>query len=56
MALREAKLHGSPSPLPPATKDGVKWDVMKAWEDELEKLDVKRPRNFRVSTRWQMLT
>ncbi|KAF4634752.1 hypothetical protein G7Y89_g3359 [Cudoniella acicularis] len=46
MTVREAKLHGFPSPLPPATKDGVKWDVMKAWEDELEKLDVKRPRNI----------
>ncbi|RDL42563.1 Uncharacterized protein BP5553_02542 [Venustampulla echinocandica] len=46
MALREAKLHGFPSPLPPTTKDGVKWNVMKAWEDELEKLDVERPRNI----------
>ncbi|KFZ05787.1 hypothetical protein V501_08022 [Pseudogymnoascus sp. VKM F-4519 (FW-2642)] len=47
IALRHAKLHGFPSPLPPTTKDGVKWDVVKAWEDELEKLDVKRPRNMR---------
>lgn len=46
MALREAKLHGFPSPLPPTTKDGVKWDVVKAWEDELEKVNVKRPRNI----------
>ena len=47
MALRDAKLHGFPSPLPPTTKDRVKWEVVKAWEDELEKLDVKRPRNMR---------
>lgn len=46
MALREAQLHGFPSPLPPSTKDGVKWDVVKAWEDELEKVGVKRPRNI----------
>ena len=42
-ALRDAKLHGFPSPLPQGTKDRVKWDVAKAWENELEKLDVKRP-------------
>lgn len=47
MTLRDAKLHGFPSPLPPTTKDGVKWEVAKAWEDELEKLDVKRPGNMR---------
>ncbi|KFY34394.1 hypothetical protein V494_06809 [Pseudogymnoascus sp. VKM F-4513 (FW-928)] len=46
MALRDAKLHGFPSPLPAATKDGVKWDVAKAWEDALENMDVKRPRNM----------
>lgn len=46
-ALRDAKLHGFPSPLPQGTKDGVKWDVAKAWEDELEKLDVKRPRTMK---------
>ncbi|KAF2021815.1 hypothetical protein BU24DRAFT_417453 [Aaosphaeria arxii CBS 175.79] len=45
-ALRDAKLHGFPSPLPEDTEDGVKWDVAKAWEDELEKLDVKRPRTM----------
>lgn len=42
----EAKLHGFPSPLPATIKDGVKWDVVKAWKDELEKLNVKRPRNI----------
>lgn len=46
-ALRDAKLHGFPSPLPQGTKDGVKWDVAKAWEDELEKLNVKRPRTMK---------
>jgi hypothetical protein len=44
MALRDAKLHGFPSPLPPIMKDGLKWEVAKAWEDALENLDVKRPR------------
>ncbi|KAF1993926.1 hypothetical protein P154DRAFT_47525 [Amniculicola lignicola CBS 123094] len=46
-ALRDAKLHSFPSPLPENTKDGVKWDVAKAWEDELEKLNVKRPRTMK---------
>ncbi|KAH9891373.1 phosphotransferase enzyme family-domain-containing protein [Xylariomycetidae sp. FL2044] len=42
-ALRKAKLHGFPSPLPPSTEDGVDWELAKAWEDELEKVDAKRP-------------
>jgi hypothetical protein len=46
-ALRDAKLNGFPSLLPEDTGDGVKWDVAKAWEDELEKLDVKRPRTMK---------
>lgn len=46
MALREAKLHGFPTPLPSTTKDGVQWESVAAWEEELEKLDVKRPRNM----------
>ncbi|PVI01562.1 hypothetical protein DM02DRAFT_727843 [Periconia macrospinosa] len=46
-ALRDAKLHGFPSPLPADTGNKVKWDVAKAWEDELEKLDVKRPRTMK---------
>ncbi|TAQ88973.1 hypothetical protein B7494_g2714 [Chlorociboria aeruginascens] len=45
-ALRDAKLHGFPSPLPQATLSEVKWDAAKAWEDELEKLDTKRPRTI----------
>jgi len=45
-ALRDAKLHGFPSPLPENTADGVAWDVAKAWEDALEKLHVKRPRTM----------
>ena len=46
-ALRDAKLHGFPSP-PLETKDGgsVNWDVAKAWEDALEGAGVKRPRNI----------
>ncbi|KAF2491602.1 hypothetical protein BU16DRAFT_123227 [Lophium mytilinum] len=45
-AMREAKLRGFPSPIPPTVPDGVKWDVAKTWEDELEKLDVRRPRTI----------
>jgi hypothetical protein len=43
MALRNAKLNGFPTPLPATKEDGIQWDLAKAWEDELEKLDVKRP-------------
>ncbi|KAI1360899.1 hypothetical protein F5Y08DRAFT_331249 [Xylaria arbuscula] len=42
--LRNAKLHGFPSPLPLTT--GVNWEVAKAWEDELERQSVKRPRTI----------
>ncbi|KAI1306626.1 hypothetical protein F5Y03DRAFT_354001 [Xylaria venustula] len=42
--LRNAKLHGFPSPLPLTT--GVDWEVAKAWEDALEKQCVKRPRTI----------
>lgn len=47
-ALRNAKLTGQfPSPLPaPVGSDngpGVDWELAQAWEDELQKLDVKRP-------------
>lgn len=47
-ALRDAKLHGFPSPLPKTTEaaGGVNWPVAKAWEDELERQDVKRPRTI----------
>ncbi|CAJ2508321.1 Uu.00g133470.m01.CDS01 [Anthostomella pinea] len=41
--LRNAKLHGFPSPLPQPTNDGVDWELAKAWEDELERLHVNRP-------------
>ncbi|KAF2278697.1 uncharacterized protein EI97DRAFT_465117 [Westerdykella ornata] len=46
-ALRDAKLHRFPSPLPETRKDGVSWAMAKAWEDELEKLDVKRLRTMK---------
>ncbi|KAH7408789.1 hypothetical protein DE146DRAFT_777430 [Phaeosphaeria sp. MPI-PUGE-AT-0046c] len=46
-ALRDAKLHGFPSPLPENSTDGVKWDVAKIWEDELERLEVQRPRTIK---------
>jgi len=46
-ALRDAKLHGFPSPLPETKDDGsVNWEVAKAWEDALEGAGVKRPRNI----------
>lgn len=47
MTLRHTKLHGFPSALPPTTKDGLKWEAMKGWEDALEKLYVKIPRNIK---------
>jgi hypothetical protein len=43
-SLRNAKLHGFPSPLAETTADGIQWDVAKAWEDELEKMQIQRPR------------
>ncbi|KAL4946982.1 hypothetical protein BDW69DRAFT_190641 [Aspergillus filifer] len=46
LALREAKLHGFPSPLPESTKDGVQWKDAKLWEDALEEAGVKRPRTI----------
>ncbi|CAG8973049.1 hypothetical protein HYALB_00010823 [Hymenoscyphus albidus] len=42
MLLREAKIHGFPVPLPPTTEHGVQWEVVAAWEEELERLGVKR--------------
>ncbi len=47
-ALRNAKLHGFPSPLP-ATKadDGaVNWEEAKAWEDALREAGTKRPQTI----------
>ncbi|KAI0898664.1 hypothetical protein F4806DRAFT_507438 [Annulohypoxylon nitens] len=41
--LRKFKLHGFPSSLPQPVEGGVNWEIAKAWEDELEKLDVRRP-------------
>ncbi|KAI1128594.1 kinase-like domain-containing protein [Nemania abortiva] len=48
VALRNAKLTGEfPQPLPvPVASDngrGVNWELAQAWDDELQKLDVKRP-------------
>jgi hypothetical protein len=43
ITLRNAKLKGFPFPLPATKEDGIQWDIAKAWEDELEKLNVKRP-------------
>ena len=46
-ALRHAKLHGFPSPLPPTKENGsVNWEMAKAWEDALEGAGARRPRNI----------
>lgn len=47
-ALQNAKLTGqfpSPLPVPVASGNGpeVEWEIAEAWENELQKLDVKRP-------------
>lgn len=42
MALKKAKFHGFPDPLPD-DGHGVQWKVAKAWEDELENAGCKRP-------------
>lgn len=47
-ALRNAKLYGFPSPLPPTNADGpVQWENARLWEDALEAVEVKRPRNIK---------
>ncbi|TVY83181.1 3-oxoacyl-[acyl-carrier-protein] reductase FabG [Lachnellula suecica] len=46
MALREAKLHGFPTSLPQTTENGIQWEIAEAWENELEILDVLRPRTM----------
>ncbi|KAL4797171.1 hypothetical protein BDV19DRAFT_387703 [Aspergillus venezuelensis] len=46
LALREAKLHEFPSPLPDSTEDGVQWEDAKIWEDALEEAGVERPRTI----------
>ncbi|KAJ5784113.1 uncharacterized protein N7518_009790 [Penicillium psychrosexuale] len=44
-ALKEAKLHGFPDPLPDDQQgsEGVQWKVAKAWEDALQNEGCKRP-------------
>lgn len=47
-ALRNAKLTGQfpsplPTPVPSANGPGLDWELAQAWEDELQKLDAKRP-------------
>ncbi|EFR00116.1 hypothetical protein MGYG_03122 [Nannizzia gypsea CBS 118893] len=44
--LRHAKLHGFPSPLFPTTEGGINWEVVRACEEELEKVDALRPRTM----------
>ena len=46
-ALRNAKLHGFPSPLPTTKTEGiVNWENAKAWEDALRDAGVERPQNI----------
>lgn len=46
MVLRNAKLRGFPSPLPQSSEEGVDWELVEAWEDELEMAQVQRPRSI----------
>ncbi|KAJ6037280.1 hypothetical protein N7540_001559 [Penicillium herquei] len=48
MALKHAKLHGFPDPLPDNKEGdtGLPWEVAKAWEDALENAGCKRPMNI----------
>lgn len=47
-ALSKARLHGFPLLLPQSTKDGeVDWELAKAMDEELEGLDVQRPRTMK---------
>ena len=45
-ALRIGLLQGFPDPLPPS-ESSVSWEVAKAWDDELERRDVQRPRTIK---------
>ncbi|ORY70468.1 uncharacterized protein BCR38DRAFT_107309 [Pseudomassariella vexata] len=47
-AIRNAKLSGQfpsplPAPVPSENGPGLDWELAQAWEDELQKLDAKRP-------------
>jgi thiamine kinase-like enzyme len=44
LSVREAMLRGFPSQLPQSSERGVDWEGMKAWEEAMEKHQVKRPR------------
>lgn len=48
-ALRNAKLHGFPSPLPTteAGDGAVKWEDAKAWEDALQEVGAERPQTIK---------
>jgi len=47
-ALRNAKLHGFPSPLPSTKADdgAVNWEDAKAWEEALQEVGAKRPQTI----------
>lgn len=46
-ALREAKLHGYPWPLPESKPGGpINWEVAMAWEEELRDACLKCPREI----------
>lgn len=45
--FQHAKLTGHfPSPVPAGDGSGIDWEIAQAWENELQKLDVKRPSSF----------
>ena len=46
LALHDAKLHEFPSPLPPSSEERENWELAEAWEDELGKVQVLRPRTI----------
>ena len=45
-ALRTALLQGFPNPLP-QSQASVSWEVAKAWDDELERRNIMRPRTIK---------
>ena len=45
-ALREALLQGFPDPLP-QSESTISWEVAKAWDDELDRRNIQRPRTIK---------
>lgn len=46
MAPRKALLEGFPDPLP-SSHDDAHWEIAKAWDDELARKGIQRPRTIR---------